>query len=81
MCSVPSLWCQFTTNAFTLTTYTLDPIGVTVSPIAAFVNHSCDPNAVIVFPRVSDNQCTEEPQMHLVAVKPIAPGDEVNCIA
>ncbi|KZT66576.1 SET domain-containing protein [Daedalea quercina L-15889] len=69
---------RFTTNAFTLTSYTLDPIGVAVSPVAAFINHSCDPNAVIVFPRISDAPHTEEPKMNLVAIKPIAPEDEVT---
>lgn len=61
-----------------MTSYTLNPIGVAVSPVVAFLNHSCDPNAVVVFPRISDKQSTEEPQMSLVAMKNITSGEEVT---
>ncbi|TFY69850.1 hypothetical protein EVJ58_g175 [Rhodofomes roseus] len=64
---------QFTTNAFTLTSYTLDPIGVAISPVVAAINHSCDPNAVVI----CDQPHEQEPQINLVAIKPIAPGEEI----
>nr|ODN93342.1 hypothetical protein L203_00613 [Cryptococcus depauperatus CBS 7841] len=36
-------------NAFTLTSSTLSPIGVSISPLVALTNHSCEPSAVAVF--------------------------------
>ncbi|KAG5719703.1 hypothetical protein E4T56_gene14863, partial [Termitomyces sp. T112] len=35
---------RFITNTFSVTTPTLTPIGVSVSPIVALINHSCEPN-------------------------------------
>ncbi|KAF9012634.1 hypothetical protein BDQ17DRAFT_1344310 [Cyathus striatus] len=60
---------RFTTNTFTVTTPTLTPIGACVSPLVALINHSCDPNASVVFPR--------EPLLQVVALKPIEAGEEV----
>ncbi|KZT10501.1 SET domain-containing protein [Laetiporus sulphureus 93-53] len=68
---------RFTTNTFTLTSPSLTPIGISVCPTIAFANHSCDPNAVIVFPRTSSNPQMQEPLMHLVSIKPIIPDEEV----
>ncbi|GJE86686.1 SET domain-containing protein [Phanerochaete sordida] len=67
---------RFTTNTFTLTSYTLSPIGICISPAMALTNHSCDPNAVIVFPR-SSKDATKEPQMQLIALRPISQGEEI----
>ncbi|KAI0341475.1 SET domain-containing protein [Trametopsis cervina] len=67
---------RFTTNSFTLTSPSLDPLGVCVSPTFALVNHSCEPNAVLVFPRASSNK-VQEPQMQLVVIRPIAPEEEI----
>ncbi|KAG1735648.1 uncharacterized protein EDB91DRAFT_1238225 [Suillus paluster] len=53
---------RFVTNTFALTSPSLTPVGVSVSPLVALFNHSCDPGAVIVFPR-SSRKPTEEPQM------------------
>lgn len=72
-----SLTYQFTTNTFTLTSPSLTPLGVTVSPLIALINHSCDPNAVVVFPR-SNNDSSKEPMMHLVALREIAENEEVR---
>lgn len=36
-------------NTLTLTTPTLDPIGICFDPLAATANHSCSPNASIIF--------------------------------
>lgn len=40
---------QMLVNTLTLTTPTLDPIGLCFDPLAARANHSCAPNASIVF--------------------------------
>ncbi|KAI0764895.1 SET domain-containing protein [Fomes fomentarius] len=68
---------RFSTNTFTLTDPALNPIGICVAPIVALANHSCDPNAVIVFPRTS-SKTGFEPLLHLVALRDIAPGKEVR---
>ncbi|KAI0795428.1 SET domain-containing protein [Abortiporus biennis] len=68
---------RFTTNTFTLTTPSLSPIGVCVSPTLALANHSCNPNAVFVFPRTPNTPASQEPQMQLVAIKDIQPDEEI----
>ncbi|KAF5327714.1 hypothetical protein D9619_004677 [Psilocybe cf. subviscida] len=67
---------RFTTNTFTVSTPSLEPLGACVSPTVALINHSCDPNAVVVFPRTGSNS-GEEPLMHVIALKHIAPDEEV----
>ena len=69
---------QFATNSFALTTPSLTPIGVVVSPLTALVNHSCDPNVAIVFPRASNK--SDEPLMKSVALREINPKEEVRNI-
>ncbi|KAI0693920.1 SET domain-containing protein [Cerioporus squamosus] len=69
---------RFTTNTFTLTAPSLTPIGICVAPTVAFANHSCDPNAVIVFPRSPSASSAKEPLLHLVALRDIAAGKEVR---
>ncbi|OBZ77393.1 N-lysine methyltransferase SMYD2 [Grifola frondosa] len=69
---------RFTTNTFTLTSHTLTPIGICVCPTIAFTNHSCDPNAVIVFPRASSDASVQEPLLNLVSIKDIKPNEEVR---
>ncbi|KAK0473758.1 hypothetical protein IW261DRAFT_1503300 [Armillaria novae-zelandiae] len=68
---------RFTTNTFTITDAALCPLGASVSPTVALINHSCDPNAVIVFPRASANPQAEEPLMHVVVLRNIVPGEEI----
>jgi hypothetical protein len=67
---------RFTTNTFALTNPDLEPIGVAVSPDVALINHSCEPNAVLVFPRSSSKEA--EPAMRVVALKVILPDEEVQ---
>ena len=67
---------QFTTNALTLTSPALTPLGVVISPAVALLNHACEPNAVVVFPRTAERKI--EPLMHVVAIRPIAPDEEVR---
>ncbi|KAG2144131.1 uncharacterized protein EDB93DRAFT_1153800 [Suillus bovinus] len=67
---------RFVTNTFALTSPSLTPVGVSVSPLVALFNHSCNPGAVIVFPRSSRNP-TEEPQMQVIALRDISPNEEI----
>ncbi|KAG2064453.1 SET domain-containing protein [Suillus decipiens] len=67
---------RFVTNTFALTSPSLTPVGVSVSPLIALFNHSCDPSAVIVFPRSSRNPA-EEPQMQVTALRDILPNEEI----
>ena len=69
------LVCQHETNAFTLADAHLNPLGVCIEPTFALINHSCDPNAVIVFP---DRVRGMPSKMHLVAIRPISAGEEVR---
>lgn len=66
---------EFTTNSFSLTTPSLSPIGVVVSPLAALINHSCAPNAVVVFPRHMAHSPTP---LAVIALRDIEPGEEVS---
>ena len=68
---------QFTTNTFTISTSTLAPLGSCVSPAVALINHSCDPNAVVVFPRATEAANRDEPLMQVIALKNISVDDEV----
>jgi SET and MYND domain-containing protein len=79
LCSAVSHWAftakiaddQFQVNSFTLSLPDVSPIGVTISPNVALANHSCDPNAVVVFPDGGR-------RMEVVAIRDIAPGEEVS---
>ncbi|KAF5364937.1 hypothetical protein D9758_008087 [Tetrapyrgos nigripes] len=68
---------RFTTNSFAITDPSLTPLGASVSPIVALINHSCDPNAVVVFPRASPDPKSQEPVMQVVAMRDIQPGEEI----
>lgn len=57
-------------NSFTLSAADLTPIGVAMSPVCALFNHSCEPNAVVVFPKGGK-------EMVVVALRDIAEGEEV----
>ncbi|KAH7882473.1 hypothetical protein F5I97DRAFT_1816839 [Phlebopus sp. FC_14] len=67
---------RFITNAFALTSPSLTPLGVSVSPLVALTNHSCVPNAVAVFPR-SGKTSKKEPVMHVVSLRDIGPNEEI----
>lgn len=64
---------QFQVNSFTLSLPDVSPIGVAISPAIALANHSCEPNAVVVFPEGGR-------KMTLVAIRDIQPGEEVRGI-
>ncbi|KAI5475460.1 hypothetical protein MNV49_001351 [Pseudohyphozyma bogoriensis] len=67
---------RFTSNSFSLTTPHLTNIGVSISPLVALINHSCSPNAVVVFPSFPSTSTTSK-HMRAVAISPISPGEEV----
>ncbi|KAL5514375.1 hypothetical protein ACEPAG_2463 [Sanghuangporus baumii] len=64
---------KFTLNAFTLTSPSLSPIGVSLAPLAGLLNHDCDPNVAVVFPRVSN----QEPELQVVAIRDIPTNSEL----
>lgn len=63
---------QFMSNSFTLASPSLAPLGVAIHPTAALFNHSCWPNAVVVFPEGGKGG------MHVVALRAIEEGEEVR---
>ncbi|KAI9568086.1 hypothetical protein HD554DRAFT_2102896 [Boletus coccyginus] len=67
---------RFITNTFALTSPSLTPNGATVSPLVALTNHSCLPNAVVVFPR-SGKAKEKEPVMNIITLRDIEAGEEV----
>ncbi|KLO09410.1 SET domain-containing protein [Schizopora paradoxa] len=77
---------KFATNSFTLSTPSLSPIGVAVSPLAALINHSCDPNVAILFPRpgpsnlpakLTEGRPNPEPVLQVVAITDIPAKSEL----
>ncbi|BGP34992.1 hypothetical protein JCM10296v2_006816 [Rhodotorula toruloides] len=70
---------RFTSNSFSLTSPAdLSNIGVSISPLTALFNHSCRPNAVIVFPTFPSPTSTSPSRyMSVVAIRPIEPGEEI----
>ncbi|KAJ8292099.1 Histone-lysine N-methyltransferase ASHR1 [Rhodotorula toruloides] len=77
--AVLDLCSRFTSNSFSLTSPAdLSNIGVSISPLTALFNHSCRPNAVIVFPSFpSSSSSSPSRYMSVVAIRPIEPGEEV----
>jgi hypothetical protein len=69
---------QFTTNTHTRSTPTLLPIGVALSPVIALINHSCIPNAVVVFP---SSKSKEGNKMKVIAIRDINPASEVSLLS
>ncbi|KAE9387099.1 SET domain-containing protein [Gymnopus androsaceus JB14] len=67
---------RFVTNTFTVTDPALTPLGAAVSPLVALINHSCDPNAVVVFPRTAGDPKSQEPLMQVVAIQDIYPEED-----
>ncbi|KAG8707722.1 hypothetical protein FRC08_000329 [Ceratobasidium sp. 394] len=74
---IVDLLSKFSTNAHTLSTPSLTPIGVALSPVAALINHSCVPNCVIVFPRGSATRKLPN-QLEVIAFRSMNPGEELT---
>lgn len=68
---------RFATNSITLTSPSLTPLGVCVSPSVALINHSCAPNAVVVFPRSTRDHPTQEPEAQVIAIRDINLDEEI----
>uniref|UniRef100_A0A8C5MVT2 SET and MYND domain containing 3 n=1 Tax=Leptobrachium leishanense TaxID=445787 RepID=A0A8C5MVT2_9ANUR len=62
------LFLQVTCNSFTISDGEMQDVGVGLYPSMSLLNHSCDPNCVIVF----EGKC-----LHLRTVKEIPKGEEV----
>ncbi|CAE6405874.1 unnamed protein product [Rhizoctonia solani] len=67
----------FSANAHTLSTPSLTPIGVALSPVAALINHSCVPNCVVVFPKASESKKLPN-ELLIIAIGKILPGEELT---
>ncbi|MCJ1449797.1 hypothetical protein MMC28_000125 [Mycoblastus sanguinarius] len=65
---VQSITARVLVNTHTLTTPTFDPLGLCLSPQSALLNHSCIPNAIIIF---------SGPMLILRSVAPIAVNTEL----
>jgi hypothetical protein len=66
---VQRLYCTLLVNTHTLTTATLDPIGLYFHPLSSLPNHSCQPNATITF---------AGPTLSLRALRPLKEGEEIT---
>ncbi|KAH0380930.1 SET domain-containing protein, partial [Aureobasidium melanogenum] len=65
---IPRYVGQILRNSLTLITPTLDPIGVATDPIACSANHSCEPNASVLF---------DATRLMMRSLAPIKKGEEV----
>ncbi|KAG9556262.1 SET domain-containing protein, partial [Aureobasidium melanogenum] len=65
---IPKYVGQILRNSLTLITPTLDPIGVATDPIACSANHSCEPNASVLF---------DATRLMMRSLAPIKKGEEV----
>uniref|UniRef100_A0A8C5MT75 [histone H3]-lysine(4) N-trimethyltransferase n=1 Tax=Leptobrachium leishanense TaxID=445787 RepID=A0A8C5MT75_9ANUR len=63
------LFLQVTCNSFTISDGEMQDVGVGLYPSMSLLNHSCDPNCVIVF----EGKC-----LHLRTVKEIPKGEELT---
>lgn len=62
-------FCKLTCNSFTISDGEMQDVGVGLYPSMSLLNHSCDPNCVIVF----EGTC-----LHLRTVKEIPQGEELT---
>lgn len=60
--------CKVLTNALTLITPTLDPLGIVIDPVLCHINHSCDPNAYIMM---------DGAEVSVRTLKPIKEAEEI----
>ncbi|GAA5826656.1 hypothetical protein JCM11251_002839 [Rhodosporidiobolus azoricus] len=68
---------RFTSNTFSLTSPSdVTNIGVSISPLTALINHSCAPNAVVVFPSFPSPSSPKH--MAVVTLRAIKAGEEVS---
>ncbi|KAI1611569.1 SET and MYND domain-containing protein [Exophiala viscosa] len=75
------LICILTVNAFTLTSPTLDPLGLALHPSTALLNHSCDPNAFVrfqVLPASQQPGFAEPGGISIHALRDISKNEEIT---
>ncbi|KAK4052618.1 hypothetical protein OIO90_004246 [Microbotryomycetes sp. JL221] len=63
------------TNAHGLTGLVMDDIGIALSPSAAMFNHSCLPNAAVVFPH---SPASSVKHLRVMALRRIEPTEEIS---
>ncbi|KAF5362827.1 hypothetical protein D9757_012175 [Collybiopsis confluens] len=68
---------RFVTNTFSVTDPALTALGAAVSPVIALINHSCEPNAAVIFPRATADSKSQEPSMQVIAIRDIYPQEEI----
>ncbi|KAI9831374.1 MAG: hypothetical protein M1826_003547 [Phylliscum demangeonii] len=66
---VIDLCCKIIVNSMTLMTSLFDPIGLCMEPTISLINHSCAPNATVIFDRQ---------RLALRSVEPVAQGHEIT---
>ncbi|KAK9322111.1 hypothetical protein V1517DRAFT_150502 [Lipomyces orientalis] len=66
--TVVEMLCKIMTNSFSIPLPTYDIVGIMFDTSISLINHSCDPNAVIVF---------EKNVLMVRAVRPIRKGEEI----
>ena len=66
---IQSMLARIMTNSHALVTPTLDPLGICLDPVTALLNHSCVPNAHIVFDGVN---------LYLRSLRQIATNEEIT---
>ncbi|KEQ76069.1 SET domain-containing protein, partial [Aureobasidium namibiae CBS 147.97] len=59
---------QILRNSLTLTSPVLDPMGIALDPTVCSANHSCEPNATVLF---------DQPYLMMRSLSPIRKGEEV----
>ncbi|BGP57780.1 hypothetical protein JCM8202v2_005427 [Rhodotorula sphaerocarpa] len=76
--AIIDLCSRFVSNSFALTSPTdLSNIGVSICPLTALINHSCAPNAVVVFPSFPASGSNTSKHMAVVALRDIPAGEEI----
>ncbi|KAL1794958.1 hypothetical protein ACET3X_006774 [Alternaria dauci] len=65
---VAAMYGRIMSNALTLITPTLDPLGIMVDPMLCHMNHSCDPNAYIMM---------DGPQVSIRTLRPVRKDKEI----
>ncbi|CAN9460434.1 unnamed protein product [Alternaria alternata] len=65
---IAAMYGRIMSNALTLITPTLDPLGIMIDPMLCHMNHSCDPNAYIMM---------DGPQVSIRTLRPIRKDKEI----
>jgi hypothetical protein len=71
---VKDIYCRVVYNDFEVNDHLQQRLGKTLSSVAATLNHSCNPNVVVVFPEGPGvKKC-----LHIIAVKNVTAGEELT---